>query len=994
MVQDKLMHTTWQSKESHKLGESIPFPQGQEYLQYKTKTEQRLQSRSKRLSQVNGFNPKETYDAQVSIKTSKAANQELVEGFDGMIGPSAATKKTEKEIRELRKNEKQFNSKLSAYAMAHKHLMDTTQTFVSVTGTQKTGHSYGNQNVQVTDTDGSIHKGYVSSRGFFKPYESDDVFNNTAGKNGCGSTTTVAVPGTYPIQELSDGDVIESKPELFYLKNSPMISGQGCGDEASNIQVTASLLGDIKYSAVSYPNCFLTTNMIIQNDLVGDLATLENTSVRAADLGAPYFGVTTANDTPQGYISYSLPSTGDLSINSTVKIYSFPTHSYDEKDRDHIGCGLLYDGRLGMGWWEQGEGKWKTNKGVAMKKFTLDGSTDTPWNTTINGQPFTCDYKSGGNLNTIKATYGNTSKSDAKANCPDAPSNTSSLKTVSSGNWTDCVTDYRENQVDLNADGTYSNEFTFHLTDNVTATPETNKCYSNPQITDMSINSYGFISVPHNSSESTGLGFDRNTYCQNPFFATYNCGNQSYTAVYNPTPVEGSVAFSPDTADFTCTEQANLCNGRLTLNDDGSIVITDGTGKTTWSYPAVPESTSNIRYADPNWSMVNGQTGTNYLRAGIDMLKKKQWIGSPKGKFYLIMETNNTDNKTSINDVGDSIVAGADDVASGASVDSVAGDVANIADSAFSMVSGMFTSNTSELGLVLYENLLKCKKTDQGIVSEDADTIVVYKVNDIPDTGSGKPWTAIDNLNKVGLIGDDTKIHSYPDNLIKPGNTFYSMGNYDNTGNDIQMITGDLSACQQACLDNDNCAGFVRNNVTDISNCFLKNSKMFPNSIRTPNNNLELYIRSKSVSNNVSCPKEIDQSSALQWELYPVGDKMNMDTLCELGLASKTQRDELDAANKELMKMKDGITSKINTLTKEDAKLTKSLTNNIDKLDNDISTYKKTKKNMVQLKEKNDNLSGMKQESELNMVSQNTNYMIWSILAIIVVVGGIRATRL
>ena len=49
---------------------------------------------------------------------------------------------------------------------------------------------------------------------------------------------------------------------------------------------------------------------------------------------------------------------------------------------------------------------------------------------------------------------------------------------------------------------------------------------------------------------------------------------------------------------------------------------------------------------------------------------------------------------------------------------------------------------------------------------------------------------------------------------------------------------------------------------------------------------------------------------------------------------------------------------------------------------------------MVQLKEKNDNLSGMKQESELNMVSQNTNYMIWSILAIIVVVGGIMATRL
>jgi len=49
---------------------------------------------------------------------------------------------------------------------------------------------------------------------------------------------------------------------------------------------------------------------------------------------------------------------------------------------------------------------------------------------------------------------------------------------------------------------------------------------------------------------------------------------------------------------------------------------------------------------------------------------------------------------------------------------------------------------------------------------------------------------------------------------------------------------------------------------------------------------------------------------------------------------------------------------------------------------------------MVKLQENNDSLSGMKHASELNMVSQNTNYMIWSILAIIVVVGGIKATRL
>ena len=50
---------------------------------------------------MNGFNNSENYNGQVSIKTSMDANQELIEGFDGMIGPSAATKKTDKEIKEL-----------------------------------------------------------------------------------------------------------------------------------------------------------------------------------------------------------------------------------------------------------------------------------------------------------------------------------------------------------------------------------------------------------------------------------------------------------------------------------------------------------------------------------------------------------------------------------------------------------------------------------------------------------------------------------------------------------------------------------------------------------------------------------------------------------------------------------------------------------------------------------------------------------------------------
>ena len=169
------------------------------------------------LEDTNGYSRENMSIVQNSIKTTMNANQELIEGFDGMIGPSAATEKTSKELKELREYEGEYNKKLSAYALAHKNLMDTTQTFVSVTGNQKDNNSYGNQNVQLTGTDGNTYKGYVTSRGFYKPYVSDDVFNANAGKNGCPAGITT-IDGSYPISDLNQGDTIDTKPELFYFK--------------------------------------------------------------------------------------------------------------------------------------------------------------------------------------------------------------------------------------------------------------------------------------------------------------------------------------------------------------------------------------------------------------------------------------------------------------------------------------------------------------------------------------------------------------------------------------------------------------------------------------------------------------------------------------------------------------------------------------------------------------------------------------------------------
>jgi hypothetical protein len=1117
MAQTKLQYVTWKPNENIDIGTSIPFAQGEEYLKYKSKTTERLQSRSRMLSGSNGFNG-----------FNKKTNQELVEGFVGMVGPSAATKKTDKEIKELEDYEKVYNKKLSAYALAHKNLMDTTQTFVSVTGSQKEGHSYGNSNVQLNGTDGNTYKGYVSSRGFFKPYSSDEVFSATAGKNGCGSQVVANISGTYPIQDLNQGDVIESKPEMFYLKNSPMISGQGCGNEATNIHVTHALDLPIAYSLAKI-SCGKLSDMTAQNDITGDIATLQNCAIRASDLGAKYFGVSVENP-PKCYISYSAPS--EATPAAEMIDWIFPNYSVTQSYLDtnnisiaQMACGLLADGQIGFGAWTTlsdpnasdtfpNYGNWNN----LLKAYTLEKSTNTPWNANINGSNFQCNSITGGSMNSSSTTYGCQGQDcingkNGKHTISDCVKGDGSIekKDVQLGNWDICVDQFEQVYRDshnpkpeptpssCDDTGCKLQQFTFPLTNNVTGgtsqgaeqtggnyptvngVDDTNKCWSNisaaakcsgtfkqSHYTDLpctkvddiycdcsaltseqcettdgcseaSVNSAGFVTI-ENDARSTGLGYTINSRCAPPVHVSFKCGDKimsgkldkeganMYTGG-NTCSSDTNNICNPDTINFDCSDYNKLCGGALTLSDDGTITITNGNGDTTWSYSPDSSAGDTSTYTiveNPDFAASQGKTKSNSLRAGLDMLLIGEFIGSPKGKYFIRMENYGGDHVSTSDAAATTGASQLYDPGNCGIVGSKAGclmpasgeqcsgtfkqshysnltcannedglcDCSALTSEQCGSTDGCTISGndtTENFGLVLYKNISLCSQTSTGLNAIEPTSIVVYQISKIPDDGK---WEGIDNLNKVGLIGDDTKMHEYPSNLIKPGENFYSMGAYDTPDNTVQTFSGDYDAsgCKNLCLDNDSCAGFV---IDNDKNCVLKNSNMFPSSLRVPkpNTHYQMYIRSKAVNNSLSCPKEVEQSSALQWELYPIGDKMNMKTLCELGLASEAERAELSKANDELMQMKSDMSSKLENLNKEDIKLGSSLGENIDKLNNDMKEYTTVKKKSLNMIKQVENIDGKHSDSELDMVSKNTTYMMWSILAITFVIGGIKATR-
>lgn len=115
--------------------------------------------------------------------------------------------------------------------------------------------------------------------------------------------------------------------------------------------------------------------------------------------------------------------------------------------------------------------------------------------------------------------------------------------------------------------------------------------------------------------------------CLKDFTASYKCGNSATIKTINiPGDANGKVA------TFDCSDQSKICKGfRLTLGDNGNLVLTDSENKQMWT-----SNTNKIGFPLDVFNAKNGKYGRNYLLAG-ETLKLGEFIGSPSGNCYLIM---------------------------------------------------------------------------------------------------------------------------------------------------------------------------------------------------------------------------------------------------------------------------------------------------------------------------------------------------------------------
>jgi len=545
--------------------------------------------------------------------------------------------------------------------------------------------------------------------------------------------------------------------------------------------------------------------------------------------------------------------------------------------------------------------------------------------------------------------------------------------------------------------------------------------------------------------------------CKKRFTATYQCGSGAPKEVNIAPEAWGQAGL------FDCTAESKLCAGfRLTLGDDGNMIITNNNKSTIWT-----SNTTQTGLALPQFSAKNGKFGRNYLLAG-EVLKTGEFIGSPTGNCYLMMvkdtglqlkynissctatgdsSDENTYSTYSIPPVNISNVGKigyvsndgklhdypASMIGQGASYDllgkydSVGNDIKQMNGSVdqckktcndlndcygFVHKSAKKSSDGVQYVKIRYpEGRADCIQISQLAIYSNGVNVAkgkpVSAANVYQDKNDIRPEVAVDGT--LGYSSTHTMYHSkcqlsdywlldlqaeFPCEKVVFYNRNDSMGSRAK-GMLIELMDSSKKVLKTLTLTADTIQTFDvelgSKSTSDM--CWLKNAGMFPSGLRQPNDDLELYTRNKIVKNNNSCNKAVELSSIANWELFPTGDKMTIDTLCSLGAITEKERIELEKKHTNLSGIADILDTKLQGLTKEKAKIDKSMQFNESKLGTDVDTYTDVWKKSENYDANDDNINAMVNDTDLNMVSQNYKHLIWTILAILFIIGAIKITR-
>ena len=417
--------------------------------------------------------------------------------------------------------------------------------------------------------------------------------------------------------------------------------------------------------------------------------------------------------------------------------------------------------------------------------------------------------------------------------------------------------------------------------------------------------------------------------CSKKFHASYNCGWGSDTKEINLSNEANGKTASFDCTDLPCADDTPY---RLEMQDDGNLVIYSKTNKAIWS---------------SNTAGKNGDT------------PNKSWMSSSNNKGYVIYSGDRLNN--------------------GEFLCSKSGQVAAFVDRG---------------SLSIYQNWSNCKEKD--------------------GKNFGGPWTnAVYTIDKndvstLGTVSNavDGERRQWPEKFLSAGANFTAVTGYTIEAEGGTTISGrSLDEYKRIAAGDDSIALFTTpksggdaifykkdcSGGNGATQCFGEGFPTLQN--RKPDPNWNIWVKNPRITSNDTCGKESEGIMLTTYNNYKSGSPMKKCSPC--GIAS-AMHDDYCTAQSESQKAKQQavlMLKEMKRLLDESVELQKLQPKLREQMYQYIEQYNET---FVKVKEVDSAIvttTAQKEDSDLQVISENFQFAMWTIIAIIAITIAMKMTR-
>ena len=307
----------------------------------------------------------------------------------------------------------------------------------------------------------------------------------------------------------------------------------------------------------------------------------------------------------------------------------------------------------------------------------------------------------------------------------------------------------------------------------------------------------------------------------------------------------------------------------------------------------------------------------------------------------------------------------------------------------------IFNKSSGSTGaLVLEYSVYNVSQTQGATTGTDKDNNLIGNSNNYSQyylTKVDKPLIK----GKMAYIDINNGLREYPVAMTDFENDYIQMKGFQPssmTGTTVPIRKEDL--CKTACNSDPSCAGYTY--INSVCKKY-KDVEIYPKGDRILDEGKTMYIRKKKISatnsSHFTCNKFVNNVDSTVYTSYPATSDMTTEQKCALGLILEPRMAQLQTKNAAAVSKGSEIKGFINSIYTNQNNLKDTINTKSKDIEKGIAGQEAVKKQIDKYDDSNITNTATVTDTELLLVSDNYNYVLWSIVTVVAGIVAIKSFR-